>query len=100
LDVAQRAVELPLGTDQGVDVFNRQDVVETGADRARHGVQRLTGGIRHQVDVEVGGELRRGRGQGASLPDRPLKYVWGRILWSTLSEPRGGRGIDRVVRGG
>ena len=34
----------------------RSDVVEAGADRARHGVQGLAGGVRHQVDVEVGGE--------------------------------------------
>ena len=64
LDIAERAVQLPLRADQGVDVLDRQDIVEPGADRTGHGVERLAGGIRHQVYVEVGGELRGGRGHG------------------------------------
>jgi hypothetical protein len=64
-DFLQGALQLTGGTDQGVDVFDRQDVVETCADGAGQGVQGFARGIRHQVDVEVGrkavgGRLRQG----------------------------------------
>ena len=55
-DLLQHAVELTLGTDQGVDVFDRQDVVEARADGAGQRVQGLARGVRHKVDMEVGGE--------------------------------------------
>jgi hypothetical protein len=58
-DLLQRPVELARGTNQGVDVFNRQNVGETGADGPGHGVQGLARGVRHQVDMEVGREARR-----------------------------------------
>ena len=57
---AQRAVQLPLRADQGVDVLDGQHVLEAGAHGARHGVQGLARGVRHQVDMKIGGEAWRG----------------------------------------
>ena len=70
LDLAQDPVELPARTDQGVDVFDGQEVVEAGADRPGHGVEGLAGGVRHQVDVEIGGEAGGG-GHGRRPVQRP-----------------------------
>ena len=56
VNVQRMAAELPLGTDQGVDVLDRQDIGEAGADCPGHGVQRLAGGVGHQVNMEIGPE--------------------------------------------
>ncbi|MNE08050.1 hypothetical protein D3C80_1006930 [compost metagenome] len=57
--------------DQGVDMFNGNDAVETGDHSLGHGVQGLAGRIRHQMDMEIGGEARRGA-CGAHGSDRLL----------------------------
>jgi hypothetical protein len=46
-DFLQRPVQLARGTHQGVDVFDRENIGETGANRPGHGVQGLAGGVRH-----------------------------------------------------
>jgi hypothetical protein len=70
-DLLQRPVQLARGTHQGVDVFDRQDVGEPGADGPGHGVQGLARGVRHQVDMEVGREARRG-----SFMLRRASFLW------------------------
>ncbi|MCY1447166.1 hypothetical protein D9M71_637710 [compost metagenome] len=58
-------------TDQGIDVFDRNDAVETGDHGLGHGVQSLAGRIRDQMDMKIGGETRRGA-DGAHGSDRLL----------------------------
>ena len=59
LDLLQHPVQLPGRADQGVDVLDRQHVVEAGADRLGDGVQRLSRGIGDEMDVEVGRQALR-----------------------------------------
>lgn len=70
-DFFQHALHLLGRTDQGIDVFDGDDAVETGDHGLGHGVQGLAGRVRDQVDVEIGGETRRGSG-GAHGSDRLL----------------------------
>lgn len=40
-------------------MFDRQNIGEPRADGAGHRVQGFAGGVRHQMDMEIGGEARR-----------------------------------------
>ena len=71
LDIGQGAVQLPARSHQGVDVLDGQDIVEAGAHGAGHGVEGLAGGVRHQMQVEIGGDARVGH-TGAAACDKML----------------------------
>jgi hypothetical protein len=107
----QHPLHLLVGADQGVDVLDRDDAVEAGGDRLGHGVQRLAGGIRHQMDVEIGGQTagigrpdagRSGRAHTVGLPVETSGTAGDRRGAVCLSRsrfaPRAGMRVDRIVR--
>ncbi|MNE13449.1 hypothetical protein D3C80_1062820 [compost metagenome] len=67
----QHALHLLGRADQGIDVLNRNDPVETGDHSLGHGVQRFAGRVRDQMNVEIGGQTRR-RAGGAHGSDHLL----------------------------
>ena len=89
-DLLQHSLHLPVRADQGVDVLDGDDAVETGHDRLGHGVERLAGGVRHEVDVEVGGQARRPGGTARTHGDG-LSMTMG-LLWT-------GPGADPLAAG-
>ncbi len=60
LDLRQHPFELPMRAHQGVHMFDRQDFRVLRRGRSRDGRECLTGGVGHQVQVEIAiGALHR-----------------------------------------